>query len=303
VRQVAAARRREFEPAAPEMSAGDGEEASVAQLLFDQDVVQMAPGRALQDDLPLHQLVGYGPVLRAFDDVEVEPGAVARRVADHALDVAAHLLGRDLLGDGHAQESRRHHRDERDGTEINEFEPRIRLVDMVDDQIGVAVEEPLPRTGDGLDVEMQAGSRMAIEKGAEQGEHLRHRAEIADHDVELALLAHGELPRVVLQAAELLQEHARAVMEGAAGLGQRHAIAAAIEQGQAELCFEVLHRGENRRLRAPQLGGRGLEPAFRHDGVETLQLVKGEAFDHRVTLLRELALHSFYQISIANLGV
>ena len=70
-------------------------------------------------------------------------------------------------------------------------------------------------------------------------------------------------------------------MEGAAGLGQRHAIAAAVEQGQTELCFQVLHRGENCRLRAPELFGRGLEAALRHDRVEALQLVQGEAFNHR----------------------
>ena len=61
---------------------------------------------------------------------------------------------------------------------------------MVDDQVGLPVEEPLPGAGDGLDMQMQPGSRMAIEEGAEQGEHLAHRAEIANHDAELALLAH-----------------------------------------------------------------------------------------------------------------
>jgi hypothetical protein len=76
-------------------------------------------------------------------------------------------------------------------------------------------------------MQMQLGSRMAIEEGAEQGEHLVHRVEIADHDAELALLAHGELPGVGLQATELLEEHAGPIMERAAGLGQGHAV----EQG------------------------------------------------------------------------
>ncbi len=69
---------------------------------------------------------------------------------------------------------------------------------------------------------------------------------------------------------ELLQEHARPVMKGAAGLGQRHAIAAAIEQGQAELRFQVSHGGEHGRLSAPQLFGGGLKAAFRHNRVEAL---------------------------------
>jgi hypothetical protein len=101
--------------------------------LLDQEVVQVAPGRALHDDLLLHQLITHRPALRAFDEVEVRTSAVARRVANDALDVAAHLLGRNFLRDGHAQESGRHHWDEVDRTEIDELEPRIGLIDMVDD--------------------------------------------------------------------------------------------------------------------------------------------------------------------------
>ena len=50
-----------------------------------------APARYLL----LHQLVAHCPTLRAFNDVEVRLGAVARRITNDALDVAPHLLGRD----------------------------------------------------------------------------------------------------------------------------------------------------------------------------------------------------------------
>jgi hypothetical protein len=50
------------------MPTGDGEEAPVAQFLFDQEVVQVASGRALHDDLLLHQLVAHRPARRAFDN-------------------------------------------------------------------------------------------------------------------------------------------------------------------------------------------------------------------------------------------
>jgi hypothetical protein len=55
--------------------------------------MQMAPGRALHDNLLLHQLVAHRPALRAFDDVEVRPSAVARRISIDALDV----VSQDLL--------------------------------------------------------------------------------------------------------------------------------------------------------------------------------------------------------------
>jgi len=87
-------RRRELDPATLEMPAGDGEEAPVAQFLPDQEVMQVAPCRALHDDLLLHQLIAHRPALRAFDDVEVRPDAVARRVANDALDVT----GRESSG-------------------------------------------------------------------------------------------------------------------------------------------------------------------------------------------------------------
>ena len=50
-----------------------------------------------------------------------------------------------------------------------------------------------------------------------------------------------------------------------------------IEQAQAELAFEFCDRGEHRRMRAMQGGGRGLEAAGADHGVEALQVVQGES--------------------------
>lgn len=117
------------------MPAGDREEAPIAQFLLDQKVMQVAPGCTSHDDLLLHQLVAYRPAMCAFEDVIVWLDAVTCGVANDALNVVTHLFGRDVVGDGEAQEAWCDHREELDRTQVDELEPRIGLVDMVDDQI------------------------------------------------------------------------------------------------------------------------------------------------------------------------
>ncbi len=159
VYQVTSPGSRKLDPAASEVAARDGDKTPIAQLSLDQTVMHVAPGRTLHDDLFLHQLVAYRPALRTFDDVVVRPSAVARRVANDALDIAAHLFERDVLREGYAKESQRHHRDELDGAEVNELEPRIRLVDVMDDQVSLTVEEPFPGASDSLGMRIRGRDR------------------------------------------------------------------------------------------------------------------------------------------------
>jgi hypothetical protein len=51
----------------------------------------------------------------------------------YALHVIAHLLLRDRSRDGKAEEARRHHRHDFRCEEIDEFEPRVGLVDVMQD--------------------------------------------------------------------------------------------------------------------------------------------------------------------------
>jgi hypothetical protein len=102
---------------------------------------------------------------------------------------------------------------------------------------------------------------------------------------------------VVLQIAELVQKHTGAVVERTADRGQRYPVAAAVEQGQTELHFQILYGGEDRGLRTPELFGGGLKTALYDDCVEALQLVQGNALNHRMILLRISKFNSFYQIS------
>jgi hypothetical protein len=78
---------------------------------------------------------------------------------------------------------------------------------------------------------------------------------------------------MIAQRAELAEEDARALVEGAPGVGQGDAIAAAVQQGEAELCLQVLHGGEDGRMGAMQLRGRSLEAALADDSVEAQKLM------------------------------
>ncbi len=133
-------------------------------------------------------------------------------------------------------------------------------------------------------MEMEARARTGVEEAAQQAQRLAQRAEVADDDAQLALLAHRELRRVVTQPAELAEKDPRARMKGAPRLGQPHAIAAAVEEAEAQLRLEVLHRGEHRGMRAAELRRGGLEAAFGDHGVEALELVEGEAVHCRISL-------------------
>ena len=80
---------------------------------------------------------------------------MARGVADDALRVIAHMLGRDGIRVREGEEVRRHRRGEPHGAEINGVEARIALVDVADDQVGLAVEQALAGTGDRREMEMK----------------------------------------------------------------------------------------------------------------------------------------------------
>src|SRR5579883_37175 len=158
-----------------------------------------------------------------------------RGVADDALHIAAHLLRRDCARYREPQEAGRHDGDEPHRKEVDEFEARIGLVDVMKNEIGLTVEEPLPRAGDRFEMKMEPCARATIEEAAQQRERLRQRAEIADDHAQFALFAHGELRRMRLERAQLVEEDARMLVKGPSRLGQADAIAAAVEQRETEL--------------------------------------------------------------------
>ena len=255
----------------------------VAQFPLDEIVRHVSPAHALQDQLLLHELIAHGPAARALDQEIVVRRSAARGVADHALHVVAHPFRRDRAGDRKLQEAGRHHRHQPHAEQIDEFEARVALVDVMQDEIRLVVEQAFPGSGQRLEMEMEPRARAAVEEAAQQRQRLRQRAEIADHDAELALLAHRELRRVRLERLQFMQQHPRAFVERSPGLGQADAIAAAIEQAQAQLAFEVLHRERDRGLGTPHPGSGRLEAALAHHRVEAEQLVDRNVH-HRTTL-------------------
>ena len=150
MRRVAPPRRDDLAAATTQMSSGDRQQAAIAQLVGDHEAWHVAPPHALQNDLLLHLLIAHRPCPGALDQIIVAGGPPQRRIADDALHMSAHLLGRDRFRNGKRQEIRRHDRKQRVGKQIDEFEPRIAFVDVVDNEVRLIVEQPLRVSGQPL---------------------------------------------------------------------------------------------------------------------------------------------------------
>jgi hypothetical protein len=66
--------------------------------------------------------------------------------------------------------------------QVDKIETRIRLVDVMEDEVGLLVEQALPGAGDSFEMEMQPGARAAVEESPQQLERLGKRTEVADDD-------------------------------------------------------------------------------------------------------------------------
>src|SRR6516225_5245579 len=97
---------------------------------------------------------------------------------------------------------------------------------------------------------VQARARAAVEEAPQEAERLGQGTGVADHHAELGLLTYRELRRMLAQTLKVAQEDFGALMEGSAGIGEGHAVAAAIQEAKLQLCLEILDRGRDARLRA-----------------------------------------------------
>ena len=88
------------------------------------------------------------------------------RVADALSSGEWSLFRRDRARNRKAQEIRRHYRHHPHVEQVDELEPAVRFVDVVQDQVGLAIVQPLPRPGDGLEMQMQPGAGTVLEKTA-----------------------------------------------------------------------------------------------------------------------------------------
>lgn len=132
---------------------------------------------------------------------------------------------------------------------------------VVQNEICLVIEKAFPRSGDRLEVEVESRAGAALEESAQQCETFGKRTEIADHNRQLALLAHRELRRVRLEHAQFMQEDPRALAKRSPGFRQADAIAAGIEQGQAELLLEIFHGQGHGWLRPEAFACSGLKAA------------------------------------------
>src|SRR6476661_858136 len=123
------------------------------------------------------------------------------------------------------------------------------------------------------------------EIASKQAKRFRQRTDVADHDPELAFLAHRQLRGVVAQPFRVMQEHPRAFVKRSSGFGEHDAVSAAVQQAELQLALQILDRRGDGRLRAGELFGGGLEAAFADHSLEADQLMERQAIQHYSNIL------------------
>ncbi|MNP23451.1 hypothetical protein D3C76_1161610 [compost metagenome] len=96
------------------------------------------------------------------------------------------------------------------------------------DEICVAVEQAFQGAAHGFEMQVQAGAGAIGEEAGEQAENLGAWAQVTYDQVQLGFLAQGQVCGVATQAFQLTQQHLGAAVEGAAGIGQAHPVAATV---------------------------------------------------------------------------
>jgi hypothetical protein len=112
--------------------------------------------------------------------------------------------------------------------QLNELQPRIAAVDVMQNKVRVAIEQSFPRPGDRLEVKMQAGTRAGVKELPQKPERDRQRAEVANDDAKLSLLPHRELCRVHVQTLQFSQQFLRSAVKRTPDFSQSDAIAASV---------------------------------------------------------------------------
>ena len=190
----------------------------------------MPPAHALQDDLPLHELVGDGPLLNAIQHEVVARGGMPRRIADDALVEAPHLLGLDRTRNGKRQKPWRDHRYQVHFEQVDGLQPRIAAIDVMQNKVRFAIEQPFPRPGDCLEVKMQAGTRAFAKELPQKAKRGWQRTQIANHDPKLTLLPHRELRRVGVQTLQFSQQFLGSAVKRTPGFSECDAVAASVKE-------------------------------------------------------------------------
>lgn len=235
----------------------------------------MPPCQSLQDDFFLHHLVRDRALARPLDHEEVARRRMAGGVAHHALGVVAQVLGpqgaprrRQVAGRGNGHE--------RHPAQVEPFDARVSRFHTMQNQVGIAFQQSFPRPGHGFEMQVQSRGRPLRKELSQQAQQQRARAEVADHHVQFAFLAHGQLLGMRAQAGQFAQQGLGAPMKRLARRGGLHPVAAPVEQLQVELPLQLGDRREDRGMRAMQCFRRRLEAALAHHRVKALQVVQGK---------------------------
>lgn len=171
VGSIGSPRRDQLLDDARKMATLDADQPAVAQLLLHEEVRQMAPRHAREDNLLLHLVIRDGAFVRAFDEEMAFAGGASHGVAQDGLREGAQPRRRERPGRDEREEAGRDDRHHRHGAEVEPFEALVGLVDAMHDEVRFVVEEALPRPRDGFVVELDPRSRVTREEATQQREH------------------------------------------------------------------------------------------------------------------------------------
>ena len=270
VGSIGSSRRDQLLDDARKMATLDADQPAVAQLLLHEEVRQMAPRHAREDNLLLHLVIRDGAFVRAFDEEMAFAGGASHGVAQDGLREGAQPRRRERPGRDEREEAGRDDRHHRHGAEVEPFEALVGLVDAMHDEVRFVVEEALPRPRDGFVVELDPRSRVTREEATQQREHPAPWRQVADDDPQARLLPHRDLPRMHVELLRVLQQQSRVLVQRPSGGRGAHAVATAIEQRDLHARLELGDGREDRGVRTVQPFRRGLEPPGLDDGRTTL---------------------------------
>ena len=149
-----------------------------------------------------------------------------------------------------------------------------RIARRTDDQVGPSARQRIPATAQHFHGQADARSGCFPIKILQQREQALGRDEIVDRDAQFGLPTGRNVLDAVLEVGRGAQQMAALTQQRFTGIGQACAMAAAVEQLDAEILLELLDRVGNGRGNTMQFLPRGGEAAVTGDGIQNQQCIQ-----------------------------
>jgi hypothetical protein len=276
VRAIAAAHREELHRAHLELGNLEAHEQTRRRRLGDHVLGQPAPSHPGEDHVPLRGDVGDGPARSSLEHVQRRRRGVVRAVPEHDLRVSAQQARWNRLPAGRERVIAVRDGMDAHAAEVDALELRSADTERGRDRdLGALLAQRVGRPRQALGRELDAHGGEALLRGAQDLQDRLDGSHRLDREPHHRLDPAAELAAEAAERLGLLDHRLGALEEEPPGIGERGAIAAAVEQLDAELVLEISHQLAQRRLRLVQRRRGRAEAARVGDGEEGDELVVG----------------------------